>query len=174
MRPRKVWTRAVTRAAAASALAVPAQAATEGGLQIFPDLRVFYLIAFFALLVFPVNRVLLRPLMRVLDERSERIEGAREHAERLRHEADSVLERYREAVRRAREEAEAERRETVEAARREHAEATTKARGDADQEVARAREEVQAALGDARARVHREAEALARDAASRVLGRSLA
>jgi F0F1-type ATP synthase membrane subunit b/b' len=47
------------------------------------------------------------------------------------------------------------------------------ARGDAERELERARQEVASALADARAQLRREAEGLAREAAAQVLGRPL-
>jgi F-type H+-transporting ATPase subunit b len=152
--------------------ALPAHAAAES-LQIFPDERIFYLIPLFLLLVFPVNRLLFRPVFRVLDERDRRIEGARKRAEEIGAQAEATLDRYRSAVRSAREEAESGRKEALEGARREQAQLTGSARGEAETEINHAREEVAGALVDARSQLREQAQELAREAAARVLGRSL-
>lgn len=152
--------------------ALPAHAA-EGGLEIFPDWRVGILIAFFVLLILPVNALLFRPLLRVLDERHARIEGARERATSLARRADEVLAQYESAVSEARESAEQDRRGRLDEARRDQTRATAAARAEAERELARARSEVEAALAQARDQLRREAEPLARAAAAQVLGRSL-
>jgi F-type H+-transporting ATPase subunit b len=153
-------------------IALPVQAAGDS-LEIFPDQRVFYLIALFILLVFPVNKLLFHPIFRVLDERDARIEGARKRAAEVGAEAEATLGRYRSAVRSAREEAEGGRKQVLEEARREQAELTGGVRSEAEAEMNRAREAVAGALDDARAQMREQAQELAREAATRVLGRSL-
>ena len=153
-------------------IALPVQAAGDS-LEIFPDERVFYLIALFILLVFPVNKLLFHPIFRVLDERDARIEGARKRAAQIGAEAEATLGRYRSAVRSAREEAESDRKQVLEEARREQAQLTGSVRSEAEAEINRAREEVAGALDDARSQLREQAQELAREAATRVLGRSL-
>jgi F-type H+-transporting ATPase subunit b len=148
--------------------------AAGGGIEIVPDpLKLLLLMVLFAVVVAPVNRLILRPLLSVLDERAERIEGARARAAGVGKEADRVLEHYETAVGHAREQGEGERRRIVDEAR--HAETRTLARerGDAEQQLEQARGEIGQALEDARARLRRDAEQLAQQAAERVLGRSL-
>ncbi len=152
--------------------AFPARAA-GGVLEIFPDERIFYLIPLFILLIFPLNKLLFRPVFQVLDERDARIAGARKRAEETGAQAEAVLDRYRSAVRSAREEAESGRKEALEGARREQAELTGNARSEAETEINHAREEVAGALVDARSQLREQAQELAREAAARVLGRSL-
>ena len=153
-------------------IAAPA-AAAEGGLEIFFDRRIIYLLALFVLLIVPVNKVLLSPLLGVLDERRERIEGARGRAEQVAKEADTVLGSYESAVRGAKEDAEADRRSQIESARREQLDATAAARATAEERIAQARGEMGRMLDDARSELRTHAEELAREAASRVLGRPL-
>jgi F-type H+-transporting ATPase subunit b len=153
-------------------VALPAQAAGDS-LEIFPDARIFYLIVLFVLLIFPVNKLLFHPIFRVLDEREARIEGARKRADQIGAEAEATLARYRSAVRSARDEAESDRKQVLEGARREQAELTGSVRSEAEVEISRARQEVAEALKDARSQLRERAEELAREAATRVLGRSL-
>jgi F-type H+-transporting ATPase subunit b len=165
--------RKVTRGVVA-ALAIAGPARASGGLELIPSLPlVLMLLAGFAILVFPMNALVFRPLFRVLDERRERIEGATRRADKLESEADQVLARYRESVAQAREEAEVERRRELDAARSEHAALATDARARAEREAERARAEISKAFEDARDGLRGSAEALAREAAERVLGRSL-
>lgn len=156
-------------------VALPAQASGDG-LNVFPDVRdyTFYcLIALFVLLVYPVNKLLFHPIFQVLDERDARIEGARKKAGEVSAQAEATLDRYRSAVRSAREEAESGRKQVLEEARREQAQVTGSVRSEAETEISRAREEVAGALDEARAQLREQAKELAREAATRVLGRSL-
>lgn len=147
--------------------------AAGGALEIFPDKRIFIQIALFALLIAPINKILFQPVMRVLEERREQIEGARARAETMQAEADGVLKDYETALRGAREQVEDERKIRVEAARDERIRLTGVARAGAEERVTTARSEVAGALEEARTQMKREAHELARDAASRVLGREL-
>jgi F-type H+-transporting ATPase subunit b len=131
------------------------------------------LVVLFALLIFPVNALLFKPVFRVMDERAEKIGGARRRAERLEQEAETILSNYEGAVREAREQAEVDRRSLLDAARFEHASLTRAARTEAERELKHAREELGRSLSDARATLRAGAEELAPLVAERVLGRSL-
>jgi F0F1-type ATP synthase membrane subunit b/b' len=76
-------------------------------------------------------------------------------------------------VREARESAELDRRSHVENARNEHASVTDAARAEAEAEVERSRGEIGRSLGEARSALRESTEPLAREAAARILGRSL-
>jgi F-type H+-transporting ATPase subunit b len=156
-------------------LGAPEAYAAEGGLEVFPrwftELPV--LIALFAVLILPVNAILLRPLLRVLDERSDRIEGARARAAEISARADEVLARYESTIAGARAQGERERRTVLERARQEQTDLTRAARAEAEGEIERARAEVGEALVAARGSLRDEAQALAVAAAGRILGRSL-
>jgi F-type H+-transporting ATPase subunit b len=165
----------------AISLGAPAQAA-EGGLQIFPDLflgvsplesRYLQLLLLFLLLVFPVNQLLLKPLLAVLDERSARIEGTRKRAGELAGQADAALARYQAAVEQARKQADELRKGTLEGARGDQARILSEARRTAEGEVSTARSGVARALAGARAGLRADTDALAREVATRVLGRAL-
>lgn len=161
-------------AVAAGVLAAPAAQASEGGLVLLPDpVMLPVLVLLFAALVYPVNKLILIPIFRVLDEREEKIAGTRRRAEKLAVEADEVLERYRQAVGEARQDAEVARVQTLEQARSRGADTTHGARAEAEGHVSRAREEMARALEDARTTLRTQSEDLAREIASRALGRSL-
>jgi F-type H+-transporting ATPase subunit b len=148
--------------------------ASEGGLAIFPDPPMLVLlVVFFAVLVLPVNALILKPIFRVLDAREEKITGTRQKADRLIAEADEVLQRYEQTVREVRQDAEQDRKQTLERARAEGAAMTTDVRDESKQEVARAREEVAAALDEARVELRTRSEGLAKEVAARALGRVL-
>jgi F-type H+-transporting ATPase subunit b len=153
--------------------AAPAQA-SEGGLTITPDgPLLLLLIVAFALLIFPVNALIFRPIFRVLDAREQRITGTRRRADQVAQEAEAVTHRYEEALQRAREENALERGRRVEVARSEGARGMAEARGIADREIEAARSQLAAILDEARQTLRTQAEQLARDAAARLLGRAL-
>jgi len=158
-----------------AALAAHPAWGAEGGIEILPDWTGLLpiLIAGFLLLIWPVNALIFTPLFRVLDERERRIAGARERAGALDEQSRGVLAGYENALARARDEIAGDRRSRLEAARAEEKAATLAARQDAEQRIEKARAEVEEALGEARAGLRPRAEDLAREAAERILGRSL-
>jgi len=163
----------VVLVASLAMLPTVASAASES-LSIFPDpLELLILIAVFVAMIFPVHKILFQPLLGVLDERGKRIEGARARAEEIDQEAGRVFGEYQTAVSEARKLAEEDRRGHLETARREQSRVTSEARGSAEEEVQRARAGVADALAQARVDLRGQAEELAREAAGRVLGRSL-
>jgi F0F1-type ATP synthase membrane subunit b/b' len=146
--------------------------ASEGGIVLWPDpMMLVVMIALFAALIVPVNALLFRPLLRAVDLRVERTTGTRERAEKLAASADEILAKYEQAVNDVRIEAEQARRAELASARSETAARTAEARAGAEREIERARHDVSAALAEARTKLRAEAEPLAREAASRVLGR---
>ena len=157
---------------AQSLAARPAQAA--GTLELTPDAVVTVtLLIVFILIIFPLNNMIFQPLLRVMDEREEKIDGARQKADRVVEQAQEALERYEEAIRVAHEEATADRRRKLDVARAEMHDVTSKAKADANRDITRAREELGASLEDARQTLRGNAEELAGLAAERILGRSL-
>ena len=168
----------ISRAALAVALiALPAAAFAEGGghgLVLVPDLPMLVaLIVLFVLLVAPANALVFKPLLRVLDEREARTAGTRAKAEKLEHEAAAILLRYETAVREARDEGERSRRALLGEVRSEVQREVAEARRAAEGQLERARTEIDAALGSSRSSLRGEAQELARQAASQVLGRAL-
>jgi F-type H+-transporting ATPase subunit b len=156
------------------ALAASPASAASGGIEIFPQVGpLVFLIALFAVLIWPANQLLWRPLLRVFDERKERIAGTRARAQKLASQADDVFSAYQSAVERGRLSADAVRAELLEHARREQGQVTAEARRAAEGEVAAAREAVEAALDRARGELDAAARDLGREAAARVLGRPL-
>jgi F-type H+-transporting ATPase subunit b len=170
---------------AAVAFALPATAAEElvlipdaGFLGLLPGLgdglgTLWIMLIGFVVLIFPLNALMFQPIFRALDERAERIQGARDRSTQLQSEADAVLDRYETAIREARSESESQRQGQLATAREEQAVLTTQARSDAEQELERARGELNRSLEEARATLRGSAEDLATAAAERILGRSL-
>jgi F-type H+-transporting ATPase subunit b len=67
--------------------------------------QIFWLIVTFGLLYVLMSRIALPRISEVLEERSERIANDLEHAERLRKDAEQVIEQYEAALAKARSEA---------------------------------------------------------------------
>jgi F-type H+-transporting ATPase subunit b len=143
-------------------------------LELIPDPTVLsIMLVGFVLLIFPLNQLIFKPIFRSLDERTERIEGARSRSVRLQGEADGVLKGYEDAIRTARSESEQARQGQLALAREEQAVLTTQARDEAEGEIERAREDLGQSLEEARASLRSSAEGLAKAAAEQVLGRAL-
>jgi F-type H+-transporting ATPase subunit b len=170
--PRLLWR---PTAAGATTLVVPAlAAASEGGLVLVPDPALLLaLILLFVVLIFPVNSLVFRPLLRVLDEREERIAGTRSRAAKLEGEAADLLARYERSVAETRDESERGRRALLEEVRAEAQRETAAARGEAESRIEQARREVADSLEGARATLRAQSQDLAREAAAQVLGRAL-
>lgn len=188
-----IWRRILALAPLGLLLAaLPASAA--GDLSIFPDLiedamygthggellaepwrsTWLQLVALFVVIVFPLNALIFRPLLRTLEQRGEKIEGARSRAGAVSKQAEEVLGRYQSAVGLARREAEAIRRQALDGARQEQARIGSAARASAEREVASARQGVAGAVAEARSALRGDTERLAREAAGKLLGRPLA
>ena len=167
-----------TRALGLFALATPLCAgpalAASGGLDIAPDVReLAWLLALFALLVWPAQRFVFAPLLAVLEARDARMDGARARAREVGTRGDAVMARYQQAVSAARREADGLREEQLRAARAAQAQVRADARAQAEAQAQRVREEVATAHADARRALREQGEALGLEVASRVLGRQL-
>jgi len=155
-------------------LVLPHSAHAAGGLELVPDVTILIgLIVLFLMLVFPVNALLFKPIFRVLDEREERIAGTRSRAQQLEDSAHEALERYQSSVQAVRDEAEQQRRSLLESARSEALAATGEARSEVEGRLDGARSEIAASLESARVTLRSQSQEIAREAASRVLGRAL-
>jgi F-type H+-transporting ATPase subunit b len=154
---------------------LPAAArASSGELVLIPDPPMLVaLIVLFVLLIAPTNRLILKPLLRVLDERQASTTGTRARAARLEEEAREVFERCERELAKTREEADRARRGALERVRGEAQQLTDTARGAAEQTLESARGELTGAFEEARRGLRAQAQDLAREAAARVLGRSL-
>jgi F-type H+-transporting ATPase subunit b len=152
--------------------ALPAQASDT--LELMPDpLVTGILLVVFVLIIFPLNSLILKPLLKVMDEREEKIDGARNRADRVQGQAQEALDSYEEAIRIAHDGSLAERRRKLDVARSELHSITGSAKQQAERDLLRARDELMGSLGEARQSLRGSAEELAILVAERVLGRSL-
>ncbi len=127
----------------------------------------------FLILLIVLRLFLYRPVLRILDQRRERIQEGLSRAEQAAEQASASEDEARRVMERAR----AEGREAVqasqEAAGRLRQELEDRARQDAEQIIVRARQEVQAERDRAIQQLHQEFADLTITAAERVIGQSL-
>jgi F-type H+-transporting ATPase subunit b len=151
-----------------------AASAAEGGLVLVPEPGLLLtLIAFFVALIFPVNAFVFKPLLRVLDERNERITGTRAKAAKLQGNAAELLAQYERQVVETKEASERDRRSLLEEVRAEAQRETAAARSEAEGRIEQARREVNESLDGARDSLRAQSQELAREAAAQVLGRAV-
>ena len=154
------------------AAATPAHAA--GSLELIPH-PVPLLVNFVVLLllIYPVNRWLLQPIVAVLQEREQRTLGASERAEGLAAEAAQAQQIIADRAGEARAEAQGQRAALLAEADQEERRVIGSAREQAAGQIESVRESIAAELRAASESLRADAQALAREAAARILGRSL-
>jgi F-type H+-transporting ATPase subunit b len=138
---------------------------------VLPDLTVLWVVFFVLLLAFVLDRVLLRPITRVIDQREQAIRSAREMAEGAAAKARAATEEFEQRTAAARGEVYRQmdevRRDALD--RRQHLIAET--RTEVEKTVAEASARVKADADAAREKLRKDAEALGAEAADRILGR---
>jgi F-type H+-transporting ATPase subunit b len=138
---------------------------------VLPDLSVFWVILAVLLLTAVLNRLLFRPLLRVMDSRADAIRSARELAERSAAGARAASAEFEQKTALARADIYRQMDEMRKAALNERTEIVARTRAEAEAEVSRARTILEAETEEARRRLAADAEALGAAAADRILGR---
>jgi F-type H+-transporting ATPase subunit b len=138
---------------------------------VLPDLSVFWVIFAVLLLTAVLNRLLFRPLLRVMESRAEAIRSARELAERSAAEARAASAEFEQKTALARADIYRQMDEMRKAALTDRADILARTRAEAEAEVSRATTTLQAETEEARRRLAADAEALGAAAADRILGR---
>jgi F-type H+-transporting ATPase subunit b len=136
-----------------------------------PDLSVVWVIFFVLLLTAVLNRLLYKPLLRVMDERQRAITSAREMAERSALEAKRATAEFDRKTGEARAELYRQMDEMRRTAMDERAAILARTREEAEAEIAAASAKLQAEADDARRRLSTDAESLGAAVAERILGR---
>lgn len=138
------------------------------------DETLFIQVAIFVSFALAMDRILFRPFVAFLEERSRRIFGVKEEADRLKAEAQAMAEAYEKGVLKAKEEALREALALREEAKRERDAILGSKREEAQRYVLEAkkrlREEAERTMGELEVYVGR----LAKSFSERVLGRPLA
>jgi F0F1-type ATP synthase membrane subunit b/b' len=138
---------------------------------VIPDLSVAWVIAFVLLLTVLLDRLLLRPLTRVMSEREGAIRSARELAEASRARAQSAADELETKTRSARAEIYRQMEEKRRGALERRAEIVADTRREVERSLADATRRVRAQATAASALLERDADALATIIVERVLGR---
>jgi F-type H+-transporting ATPase subunit b len=140
---------------------------------VLPDLSVLWVIFFVMLLTVIIDRLLLRPLMRVMNERAEATRSARELAERSANQARAAAAEFDQKTTAARSEIYKQMDEMRRAALAERTTAMAQTRAEAEAQVAAASEQLKAETEEARRRLEADADALGSAVAERILGRKV-
>ena len=147
--------------------------AEGGGNIISPDFSLVFILFLFLVLVFVLNRILFRPIGRVLDERNTLTEGAANEARAARRTYEQRLAEYEATIRQARAEsykrAEKQRAAAVEERRR----LIDEAKLDAHNQIERAKDGIQQQVSSARATLETESRQIAERISRTVLGRTV-
>ncbi len=135
------------------------------------DFSVVWQILLFLGLWLIVSKVLFRPYMALLEEREQRTTGADDSAYHLENEAERLRAQYEDAIAKATAAGNATKEAIVQQARQQREALLSSAREEAAGILERVRQEVQRQLAQERELAIREAEAVAHDMASKILGR---
>jgi F-type H+-transporting ATPase subunit b len=138
---------------------------------VIPDLSVFWVIFFVLVLTAVLNRLLFKPLQRVIGAREDAIRSARELAERSAAEARAATAEFDQKTSTARAEIYRQMDAMRKTALGERAEILARTRAEAEAAVARASATLKADAEEVRRRLAADAEALGAAAADRILGR---
>ena len=138
-----------------------------------PDLSVFWVIFFVMLLTVIVDRLLLRPLTRVMEARAGAVQSARELAERSANQARAAAAEFDQKTTAARAEIYKQMDEMRRAATAERSDVMARTRAEADAQVTAASERLKAETEEAKRRLEVDADALGGAVAERILGRKV-
>jgi F-type H+-transporting ATPase subunit b len=154
-------------------LATFALAFAEGGAEIYPNGSLVVIFIFFLIFIFLMNRLLFKPIGRVLDEREALTDGAKAEARAATHDYNSRLSNYEAAIRQARSESyrrlEEERAARLEERRRRVEETKTAAKADIDQ----AKSEIASEAENAQRTLQTESRQIAEQISRTILGRTV-
>lgn len=147
--------------------------AEGGGNIISPDGSLVFVLILFLILVFVLNRILFRPIGRVLDERQTLTEGAANEARAARRSYESRLADYEATIRQARAESykRSEQERAVAVAERRHL--IDQAKLAAHEQIERAKQEIEHQVVQARAALESESRQIAERISRTVLGRTV-
>ena len=137
----------------------------------FPDVTVFWVVFFIFLTGVIFNRLILRPILRVMAEREGAVKSARELAESAAAQARTATAEFEARMQAARSEIYREMDDKRRRALARRAELLAGTRAQVETEIVQARESLQNQAAAARARLEQDATVLAGDIVERVLGR---
>jgi F-type H+-transporting ATPase subunit b len=138
---------------------------------VLPDVSVVWVIFFVLLLTVVLDRLLFKPLLRVMAERQRAITSARELAERSANEARLAVAEFDRKTNEARAELYKQMDEMRRTALDERSAILSRTRAEAEAEIAAASARLQSEAEEARRRLSADAEVLGGAVAERILGR---
>ncbi|MEW6489435.1 MAG: F0F1 ATP synthase subunit B [Thermodesulfobacteriota bacterium] len=127
----------------------------------------------FLLLMYLLNRLLFRPMLRVLEERSDRTEGRRKQAAQLSSESQALWDDYQKRLQAAKADADRTRTQVIRQAEAQRDRLLEAASGEADKAVTQVRARLRAESEDARKALRAQVAPLATAVAQRILGRAV-
>ena len=136
-----------------------------------PDLSVVWVIGFVLVLTVVLDRLLLRPVTRIMKAREDAIGSARELAETSRARAQAAMDEFDAKTRAARAEVYRQMEDNRRAALATRAELVAATRGEVERSMGEAAVRLQTQATAARAQLERDADVLAGSIVERVLGR---
>jgi F-type H+-transporting ATPase subunit b len=138
---------------------------------VLPDITVLWVVVLIIVLAFILDRLVFRPVLGVIKKREEAVTGARLLAERATEEARQAGEEFERKTAAARAEVYRQMEEMRRAGLEERTALVEATRREAEQALAEARAQLHHDVEAARARLDQDADALANEAAGRILGR---
>jgi F-type H+-transporting ATPase subunit b len=139
---------------------------------VLPDLSVVWVICFVLLLTAVLNRLLFKPVLRVIAERERAVASARELADRSAIQARAAAAEFERQTREARAELYRQMDEMRRAATNTRVQILAETRAEAEAEVTAASAQLKAQADEARRTLEAEADALGVQVAERILGRT--
>jgi F-type H+-transporting ATPase subunit b len=146
--------------------------AEGGGDIISPDGSLVFVLILFIILVFVLNRILFRPIGRVLDERHSLTEGAANEARAARRTYEHRLAEYESTIRLARTESYKRSEQLRATAVEERRHLIDEAKLQAHQQIERAKQEIEGQVVQARSALESESRQIAERISRTILGRT--
>jgi len=137
------------------------------------NLAFFVQVVNFGILALVLNIFLYKPIRKVLAERRQVVDGARDKAASVDQEVQEKMSQYEARLRDAKAEASARRAESLKQAQAEETAVLEKARAEATISLGTIRDRVAKEAADARVLLKQQAELLSIDISEKILGRSL-
>ena len=154
-------------------LMTTALALAEGGSNINPNASLVVILVLFLFFIFVLNRILFRPIGRVLDEREARTVGATAEARASARRYEARLADYEAAIRQARAEGFRTQEQSRAAALDERRRLLDEAKSQASGEIDRAKTDIARQAAEARGALEADARRMAESISRTVLGRTV-
>ena len=137
-----------------------------------PDITALWVVGFLLLCTYLLNSLVFKPILRIIDERTAAVRGAKELADSAAHKASAAAAEYDQKLNAARAEVYRQMDDMRKTALDKRAELLASTRATVESELKTATARVQQESNEARAALDRDAASLAGAIVSRVLGRA--